>query len=77
MTQILIVEDETVIRTSLRRLLERHGYEVTEAGAVHEAEQHPLADFDLIITDLRLPGEAGNALIAKAAGGPGLGKRAR
>ncbi len=72
MTQILIVEDETVIRTSLRRLLERHGYEVTEAGAVHEAEQHPLADFDLIITDLRLPGEAGTAIIAKAAEVPVL-----
>ena len=36
MTQahILIVEDETIIRASLRRLLERNGYAVSEAGSV-------------------------------------------
>jgi len=72
MSQILIIEDEAVIRASLRRLLQRAGYEVTEAGAVAEAERHPLADFDLIITDLRLPGEPGTAIIARAPGVPVL-----
>ena len=34
MYKILIVEDETVIRSALRRLLERNSYKVSEAGAV-------------------------------------------
>ena len=43
MQKILVVEDETVIRTALRRLLERNDYQVSEAGSVQEAEtQHNL-----------------------------------
>ncbi|MFA5626655.1 MAG: sigma-54 dependent transcriptional regulator [Thiohalomonadaceae bacterium] len=72
LAQILIIEDEAVIRTSLRRLLERTGYDVTETGSVSEAEQHTLHNFDLIITDLRLPGEPGTAVIAKATDTPVL-----
>ena len=67
MSHILVVEDEPIIRSALRRLLERHHYQVSEAGAVHEAlEQHELSEFDLIISDLRLPGEPGTALIKHA-----------
>lgn len=67
MNHILIVEDETIIRTALRRLLERHGFRVSEAGSVHEAEeQFNFAVFELIITDLRLPGAPGTDIIAKA-----------
>jgi DNA-binding NtrC family response regulator len=67
MQQILVVEDETVIRTALRRLLERSGYAVCEAGSVAEAEgNHALGEFDLIISDLRLPGAPGTDLIRKA-----------
>jgi DNA-binding NtrC family response regulator len=67
MQQILVVEDEPVIRTALRRLLERSGYAVAEAASVAEAEgSHTLADFDLIISDLRLPGAPGTDLIRKA-----------
>lgn len=72
MSQILIIEDEAVIRNSLRRLLQRRGYDVSEAGSVAEAEQHALADFDLIITDLRLPGEPGTAIINRSQGVPVL-----
>ena len=32
-----MVEDESVIRTALRRLLERNGYDISEAGSVQEA----------------------------------------
>ncbi|MFA5678736.1 MAG: sigma-54 dependent transcriptional regulator [Pseudomonas sp.] len=64
MPHILVVEDEPIIRSALRRLLERHHYQVSEAGAVHEAvEKYDLNDFNLIISDLRLPGEPGTALI--------------
>ena len=67
MSTILVVEDESVIRVALRRLLERHDYEVSEAGSVQEAEQnHDLASFDLVISDLRLPGAPGTDLIQKA-----------
>src|SRR5210317_1415482 len=67
MKKILVVEDESVIRTALRRLLERHDYQVSESGSVQEAEtQHNLGDFDLVISDLRLPGAPGTDLIKKA-----------
>ncbi|MGE0080845.1 MAG: sigma-54-dependent transcriptional regulator [Thiohalomonadaceae bacterium] len=72
MTRILLVEDEKVIRSALRRLLERNGYEVTEAGAVAEALSHDIAGFDLVITDLRLPGAPGTDLIAQAGDVPVL-----
>ena len=67
MHKILVVEDESVIRNALRRLLERNGYEVSEAGSVQQAENgHELGAFDLIISDLRLPGAPGTDLIRKA-----------
>lgn len=73
MHKILVVEDETVIRTALRRLLERNGYEVSEAGSVQEAEkEYTLGDFDLVISDLRLPGAPGTDLIKKAGDVPVL-----
>jgi len=73
MNRILIIEDETVIRTALRRLLERHGYEVAEAGSVAEAEGgQELASFDLVIADLRLPGAPGTDIIARCDGTPVL-----
>ena len=73
MSHILVVEDETIIRSALRRLLERHQYQVSEAGAVHEAvERYNLDEFDLIISDLRLPGEPGTEMIVKAPATPVL-----
>ncbi|KZX56971.1 Fis family transcriptional regulator [Halioglobus sp. HI00S01] len=73
MQQILVVEDESVIRTALRRLLERSNYEVSEAGSVQQAEaEFNFEDFDLIISDLRLPGAPGTDLIKKAGDVPVL-----
>ncbi|HZJ94170.1 MAG TPA: sigma-54 dependent transcriptional regulator [Thiopseudomonas sp.] len=67
MHHILIVEDEPIIRSALRRLLERHNYQVSEAGSVQEAQQqHKIGSFDLIISDLRLPGEPGTEMIKLA-----------
>ncbi len=71
--KILIVEDESVIRTALRRLLERHNFQVSEAGSVQEAEKdHTFTNFDLVISDLRLPGAPGTDLIKKAGDVPVL-----
>src|SRR5690554_6625228 len=73
MPHILIVEDETIIRSALRRLLERNQYEVSEAGSVQEAqERFSISGFDLIISDLRLPGAPGTELIRLAEGAPVL-----
>lgn len=73
MTRILIVEDEDIIRNSLRKLLERKGYEVSDSHAIQDATQRfQLADFDLIISDLRLPGAPGSDLIKLAGDVPVL-----
>jgi two-component system, NtrC family, response regulator HydG len=67
MSKILIVEDEAIIRTALRKLLERNLYEVCEAPSVKEATtKFNLKDFDLIVSDLRLPGAPGTDLIKLA-----------
>ncbi|MEJ5864548.1 sigma-54 dependent transcriptional regulator [Pseudomonas farsensis] len=73
MPHILIVEDETIIRSALRRLLERNQYQVSEAGSVQEAqERFSIATFDLIVSDLRLPGAPGTELIKLGQGKPVL-----
>jgi len=67
MNRILIVEDEEVIRSALRRFLEKQGFEVSEAGSVELAIQNfKLQDFSVIISDLRLPGPAGTDIIELA-----------
>ena len=64
MNQVLVVEDEVVIRNALKRLLERHDYQVSEAGTVKETlERYDMNEFDVIISDLRLPGAPGTDLI--------------
>ena len=71
MKEILIIEDETIIRESLNRLLTRHGYRVSEAESLEQAEAaQPLDSVDLILSDLRLPGAAGTEVIARAGGVP-------
>lgn len=55
--RILVVDDDRLICWSLRELFSNEGYEVhaveTGEDAVREAER---SSFDLIITDLKLPG---------------------
>ncbi len=68
MSQILIIEDEAVIRGAVKRLLEKEGHQVAEAASVEEAEsRHLPASFDLIIADVRLPGLPGTEIIRRAA----------
>jgi DNA-binding NtrC family response regulator len=64
---ILIVEDEEIIRSSLRKLLERHDFLVSDAVSIKSAsELFEFSEFDLIISDLRLPGQLGTDLIQLA-----------
>jgi DNA-binding NtrC family response regulator len=72
MSSILVVEDEPIILESLTRLLERQGYLVTGVSSVAEAEEYSINKYDLIISDLRLPGEPGTTMITRAAPVPVL-----
>lgn len=73
MSKILIVEDEVIIRTALRKLLARNKYDVKEASSVKEAtSKYSLEAFDLIVSDLRLPGAPGTDLIQLAGDVPVL-----
>ena len=68
--QILVVDDEPDLRTLYELTLLREGYRVTAAGSVNEAKQL-LAEgqFDVLITDVRLPDGLGLELIAAVKAG--------
>lgn len=66
---ILIAEDEEVVRESLKGLLTLSGYQVTAAKDGRQAMELVLEQdkthlpFDLLITDMMMPGMTGNQLI--------------
>ena len=66
MKRLLLVEDEEIILKALRRLLERNHYEIHCATSVDGALSTQLHSFDLILADLRLPGDPGTSLIPAA-----------
>ena len=70
MSRILIVEDEEIIRHALKKVLLRQQFEVAEAGSVAEALALDPASFDLVISDLRLPGAPGTDLISQCGDTP-------
>lgn len=72
MRRILIVEDEVIIRQSLKKLLERNSYQVVDVDSVDAALDYALDTFHLIISDLRLPGRPGTDLIKAATHTPVL-----
>ncbi len=59
-SRILIVDDEATIRASLVESLTREGYEISSAETGEEAlAKCHSTSFDLVITDLKLPGVSG------------------
>ena len=67
MPHVLLVDDEPSQRQALRRVLEAQDYKFAEASGVKEAEtRYKLAEFDLIVTELKLPGASGSELIRLA-----------
>ncbi|HOU12851.1 MAG TPA: response regulator [Anaerolineae bacterium] len=61
---VLVVDDDLLIRSGLQRILSREGYEVEEAESAEAAQKlFPRRFFDLVITDLQMPGQDGLALL--------------
>jgi DNA-binding NarL/FixJ family response regulator len=63
-TKILVVDDEASVRSLLSRILEKDGYQCTTVSDVRKArtslkETH----FDLLLSDIKMPGESGLDLI--------------
>ncbi len=64
MARILIIDDESQIRSMLRLMLERVGYEVVEApDGIEGIRQYREKPADLIITDLIMPNKDGIGMI--------------
>jgi len=60
MARILFIDDEPVIRFIGKKTLEQAGFEVTVAEDADEAfECFTSAEYDLVITDLAVPGQEG------------------
>src|SRR5437879_8721825 len=64
---LLLVEDEAPLREAIAEQLTDRGYRVEHTGSGEEALER-LADFafDIILTDLRLPGIDGSAVVEAA-----------
>ena len=67
MKPVLVVEDEAIMRESLRDWLKDEGYEVETAEQGEEALQRiGEVDFGVVILDLRLPGRDGLQVLKEA-----------
>lgn len=61
---VLIVDDEPIVRESIRDWLKDAGYEVTTAEDGEEAlKLVEKKDFSVLITDIRLPGQSGLSVL--------------
>ncbi len=59
-SRLLVVDDEAVIRDGLKRILEKESFVVETCSSGYSAiEAMQKLDFDLIITDLKMPGMSG------------------
>lgn len=67
MKQILLVDDDEVLRELMRLVLEDEGYGLTECVDGQEALQAILArSFDLVIADLKMPVMDGARFLSEA-----------
>src|SRR5581483_9435736 len=66
---LLLVEDEAPLREAIAAQLADRGYEVQQVDSGEAALAH-LAEFafDIVVTDLRLPGVDGSTVIETAVG---------
>jgi DNA-binding NtrC family response regulator len=63
--RVLLIDDDPGVSEVIGLLLEREGYRVERAGSVKAAiERIPAAEFELVVTDLKLPDGTGLDVIA-------------
>ncbi|HXX59570.1 MAG TPA: 4Fe-4S dicluster domain-containing protein [Dehalococcoidales bacterium] len=61
---VLIVDDEAIVRDSIRDWLVNAGYEVATAESAEEAlQQVAKKDFSVMVLDIRLPGQTGLSVL--------------
>ena len=66
---VLVVDDEPQLRSLLRKLLCRHGFETVEAGDGHSAlstAQELNGELSVIVTDIDMPGGMDGIELAKS-----------
>src|SRR3990167_6759403 len=64
--KILLVDDDALVVKSLKRVLETTGYSVEVANnAVEAISKAAMLDFDLVISDIRMPGDNGVIAVEK------------
>jgi len=57
--RVVVVEDESSVRELLTHALERNGFTVHAFGSAEEAAEVPPASYDVLLTDISLPGMTG------------------
>jgi putative two-component system response regulator len=69
MALLLVVDDEELLRRSVRRMLQAAGHEVLEAATVTEAtEMISAREVELVLCDIHMPGGSGLELVRSVAG---------
>jgi DNA-binding NtrC family response regulator len=66
--KILVVDDEGIVLSSCRRILESENFEVVEAGSVDEALkilESETGPFSLLLVDVKMPVHDGTYLMQK------------
>lgn len=69
--RVLVVDDEQLVRWFLERALKKWGHEVTSVSntsdALNQISQH---EYDVLFTDLRMPGGDGTVLVKQVRDNP-------
>ncbi|HEX7243255.1 MAG TPA: sigma-54 dependent transcriptional regulator, partial [Longimicrobiaceae bacterium] len=61
---VLVVDDDASMRHTVAEVLSAHGYHAVPCGSAEEAIEHLQAEgADVVVTDLRMPGMKGEALL--------------
>jgi DNA-binding NtrC family response regulator len=66
--KILLVEDEKITRITIEDALKAEGYFVTSCGSAPEALSVLDKSYDLVLTDIRMPGNSGVELLKEVKG---------